>query len=176
MFIILFVTTATLDRLLPYWTVLNCFHLLWLYLLYPLLRWLWRLLSWLYSIAFTFTLTCITFNLYCYCSIVLLLPTLCPFSLYCGLHNGQNCCNVYSLVKFHYYFPPLVMMSWKEDSPCFLLKSWFAKIPRILIPVISGLFLTPTSTSLWQSLFIVLITVQFLLFTCNYSYLRGDVL
>ena len=28
-----------------------------------------------------------------------------------SLHNGQNCCNVYFLVKFHYYFPPLVMMS-----------------------------------------------------------------
>ena len=82
MFIILFVATATLDGLPLYRTVLNCFHSLWLYLLYPLLRWLWRLPSWFYSIAFTFTLTCITFNLYCYCSIVLLLPTLCPFPLY----------------------------------------------------------------------------------------------
>ena len=77
-------------------------------------------------------ISCITFNLYYYCLIVLLLPTLCPFSLYGGLHNGQNCCNVYFMVKFHYYFPPLVMMSWKEDSLCFLLKSWFPKIPRIL--------------------------------------------
>ena len=134
MFIILFVATATLDRLPPYRSVLNCFHLLWLYLLYPLLGWLWRLPSWFYSIAFTFTLTCITFNLYCYCLIVLLLPTLCPFSLYGGLHNGQNCCNVYFLVKFHYYFPSLVMMSWKEGSPCFMLESWFSKILRILIP------------------------------------------
>ena len=132
MLIILFVATATLDRLPPYRMVLNCFHLLWLYLLYPLHGWLWRLPSWFYSIAFTFTLGCITFNLYYYCLIVLLLPTLCPFSLYGGLHNGQNCCNVYFMVKFHYYFPPLVMMSWKEDSLCFLLKSWFPKIPRIL--------------------------------------------
>ena len=43
MFIILFVATATLDGLPSYRTVLNYFHLLWLYLLYPLLGWLCRL-------------------------------------------------------------------------------------------------------------------------------------
>ena len=82
MFIILFVATATLDGLPPYRTVLNCFHLLWLYLLYPLLGWLCHLPSWFYSIAFMYSLTCIIFNLYYYCITVLPLPTLCPFPLY----------------------------------------------------------------------------------------------
>ena len=82
MFIILLVATATLDGLSPYRTVLNCFHLFWLYLLYPLLGWLCRLPGWSYSIAFMFTLTCITFSLYYYCLTVLPLPTLCPFPLY----------------------------------------------------------------------------------------------
>ena len=65
MFIILLVATATLDGLPPSQMVLNCFQLLWLYLLYHLLGWLCRLLSWFY-----FALTCITFNLYillCFC-------------------------------------------------------------------------------------------------------------
>ena len=66
MFIILLVATATLDGLPPYWTVLNCFHLLWLYLLYPLLGWLCRLPGWFYSIAFKYSLTCIIFNLCMY--------------------------------------------------------------------------------------------------------------
>ena len=82
MFIILFVATATLDGLPLYRTVLNCFHSLWLYLLYPLLGWLYRLPGWFYSIAFTCFLTCITFNLYYYCITVLSLPTLCPFPLH----------------------------------------------------------------------------------------------
>ena len=37
MFIILLVATATLDGLPPSRMVLNCFHLLYLYLLYPYL-------------------------------------------------------------------------------------------------------------------------------------------
>ena len=82
MFIILFVATATLDGLPPYRTVLNYFHLLWLYLLYPLLGWLCRLPCWFYSIAFTYSYSCITFNLYCYCITMLPLPTLCPFPFY----------------------------------------------------------------------------------------------
>ena len=88
-FIILFVATAILDGLPPYRTVLNCFHLLWLYKLYPLLGWLCHLLGWFCSFAFTFILTCIifaftfiltciTFNLYYYCLTMLPLPTLCP--------------------------------------------------------------------------------------------------
>ena len=48
-FIILLVATATLDGLPPSRTVLNCFHLLWFYKLYPLLGWLYRLLGWSYS-------------------------------------------------------------------------------------------------------------------------------
>ena len=83
MFIILLVATATLDGLPPSRTVLNCFHLLWLFLLYRLLGWLCRLPGWFYSIAFTFTLTCITFNLYYYCIIVLPLPTLCLYIYIC---------------------------------------------------------------------------------------------
>ena len=79
MFIILLVATATLDGLPPYRTVLNYFHLLWLYKLYPLLGWLCRLPGWFYSFAFTFILTCIIFHLYHYCLTVLLLPMLCPF-------------------------------------------------------------------------------------------------
>ena len=83
MFSILFVATATLDGLLSYRTVLNCFHWLWLYLLYPLLGWLCRLPGWFYSIAFTYSYTCITFNLY-YCYITVLpLPTLCPLPPLC---------------------------------------------------------------------------------------------
>ena len=82
MFIILLVTTVTLDGLPPYRTVLNCFHLLWLSLLYPLLGWLYHLPGWFYSIAFTYSLACISFNLYYYCITVLPLPTLCHFPLY----------------------------------------------------------------------------------------------
>ena len=75
MFIILLVATATLDGLPPSQMVLNCFQLLWLYLLYHLLGWLCRLLSWFY-----FALTCITFNLYillCFC-----IQHCVPFPLY----------------------------------------------------------------------------------------------
>ena len=82
MFIILLVATATLDELPPSRTVLNCFHLLWLYKLYPLLGWLCRLPGWFYSFAFTSTLTCIIFNLYYYCITVIPLPMLCLFLLY----------------------------------------------------------------------------------------------
>ena len=73
MFIILLVATATLGGLPPSWTVLNCFHLLWFYKLYPLLGWLYRLSGWFYSFAFTSTLTCIIFNLYYYCITVTVL-------------------------------------------------------------------------------------------------------
>ena len=48
-FIILLVATATLDELPPSRTVLNCLHLLWLYKLYPLLGWLYRLPGWSYN-------------------------------------------------------------------------------------------------------------------------------
>ena len=110
MFIILLVATATLDGLPSYRTVLNCFHLLWFYKLYPLLGWLYRLPGWFYSFAFTFILICIIFHLfafmfiliciifhlfaftfiliciifhlYYYCLTVLPLPMLCPFPFY----------------------------------------------------------------------------------------------
>ena len=85
MFIILLVVTATLNELPPYRMVLNCFHLLCLYKLYPLLGWLCRLPSWSYSFAFTYSFTCITFNLYYYCITVIPLPMLCLFLLY-GLY------------------------------------------------------------------------------------------
>ena len=45
-----------------------------------------------------------------------------------SLHNSQNCCNDYFLVKFHYCFPPLMMMFWKEDSPYFLLRRWIPNV------------------------------------------------
>ena len=77
---ILLVATATLNGLPSSRTVLNCFHLLWLYLLYPYLA---GSAAYLVgsSIAFTFTLTCITFNLYYYYITVLPLPTLYPLNL-----------------------------------------------------------------------------------------------
>ena len=77
MFIILLVATATLDGLPPYRTVLNCFHLLWLYLLYPYLA---GSAAYLVgpSIAFTCSFTCITLKLYYYYITMLPLPMLCP--------------------------------------------------------------------------------------------------
>ena len=90
MFIILLVVTATLNELPPYRMVLNCFHLLWLYKLYPLLGWLCRLPSWSYSFAFTYSFTCITFNLYYYCITVIPLPMLCLFLLY-GIYIYRHC-------------------------------------------------------------------------------------
>ena len=45
-----------------------------------------------------------------------------------SLHKGQKCYTVYLLVKFHYCFPLLMIMFWKEDSPCF---------PRLLVTPIT---------------------------------------
>ena len=61
-----------------------------------------------------------------------------------GLHKGRKCYNIHLQVKFHYGFPPLMMVFWKEDSPCF---------PRLLVT--SRLLLANfyCSLSLYCSLF-----------------------
>ena len=108
MLIILLVATTTLDGLPPSRTVLNCFHLLWLYKLYPLLGWLCRLPCWSYSFAFTcITFTCIIFNLYYYCITVLLLPTPYPFPLYRYItetFKGLTIFHVSIIFKLNYQF------------------------------------------------------------------------
>ena len=106
MFIILLVATATMDGLPPYRTVLNCFYLLWLYKLYPLLGWLCRLLGWFYSFAFTFTLTCITFNLYYYyCASTSNAVSLPPFMVYIYIYIFINIKNSGKPEMVHWYWP-----------------------------------------------------------------------
>ena len=107
MLIILFVATATLDELPPYWTVLNCFHLLWSYLLYPYLA---GSAAYLVgsSITFTCSFICITFNLYYYYITVLLLPTLCPLPplyiyIYIFAHVTHNLINNYIVLYIKKY-------------------------------------------------------------------------
>ena len=83
-----------------------------------------------------------------------------------SLHKGQKCYTVYLLVKIHYCFPPLMMMFWKEDSPCFLLKRRFSMIPRLLVTPKSPWPAFTIHCTIHYSLllFIVLFTQIFCLF------------
>ena len=84
-----------------------------------------------------------------------------------SLYNSQKCYNVYLLVKFHYCFPPLIMMFWKEDSP------WF---PMLLVTPnsLSASFgqdslaeILKTKSEIYYSLYCSLFTIHFY---CSWHY------
>ena len=101
-FIILLVATATLDGLPPYRTVLNCFHLLWLYKLYPYLAGFAAYL--VGSIALHLRLLLLALLSTYIIITVLPLPMLCPFPLLWYIYIFINIKNSGKPEMVHWYW------------------------------------------------------------------------
>ena len=105
MFIILLVATATLDGLLPYWTVLNCFHLLWtIVFIYFELFW-YILLGWFYHLIIV-----LIFKLF-----IFKLRTLFSLQYYCVFASSHQLCIFWIKVTQLFLFLSFINVSFGLD-------------------------------------------------------------